>query len=200
MSDLNQPTRYFRGLQQEAFMRLEHAASLKGLLKPFKGKGDLEAWASQCFAMRDELIDMAQRQVLAQACGHPFHLLPVELAQQTTGAGTVFLRWRRHDRSAMGVALWQEQIASTSTPVNLLADLHAIELQRHVEHADQSAAHPGQAGTGMRQQGGRGGRRLPAPDRIHSRCDARSVIAPGIPARARSRRGTGISTTTEITP
>ena len=41
MSDLYQPTRYFRGLQQGAFMRLEHAASLKGLLKPFKGKGDL---------------------------------------------------------------------------------------------------------------------------------------------------------------
>ena len=130
MSDPNREPRYFQGLQQAAFMKLEHAASLKGLLKPFKGKGDLEAWASQCFAMRDELIDMAQRQVLAQACGHPFHLLPVELAQQTTGAGTVFLRWRRHDRSAMGVALWQEQIASTSTPVNLLADLHAIEMQR----------------------------------------------------------------------
>jgi len=104
MSDLNQPTRYFRGLQQGAFMRLEHAASLKGLLKPFKGKGDLEAWASQCFAMRDELIGLAQRQVLQQAGGH--------------------------DRSAMGVALWQELMASTSTPVNLLADLHAIELQR----------------------------------------------------------------------
>ena len=130
MSDLNQPTRYFRGLQQGAFMRLEHAASLKGLLKPFKGKGDLEAWASQCFAMRDELIGLAQRQVLQQAGGHPFHLLPVELAQQTTGAGTTFLRWRRNDRSAMGVALWQELMASTSTPVNLLADLHAIELQR----------------------------------------------------------------------
>ncbi|WP_431521261.1 DUF3158 family protein [Diaphorobacter nitroreducens] len=101
-----------------------------GLLKPFKSKGDLEAWASQCFAMRDELIALSQRQVLAQACGHPFHLLPVELAQQTTGAGTAFLRWRRHDRSAMGVALWQELMASPGTPVNLLADLHAIELQR----------------------------------------------------------------------
>ena len=178
MSDLNQSTRYFRGLQQGAFMRLEHAASLKGLLKPFKGKGDLEAWASQCFAMRDELIGLAQRQVLQQAGGHPFHLLPVELAQQTTGAGTTFLRWRRNDRSAMGVALWQALMASTSTPVNLLADLHA----------------------GMRQQGGRGGRRLPAPARVHTPRSARSVIASGTPARARRRRGTGISTTTEITP
>ncbi|MGR2727768.1 DUF3158 family protein, partial [Xanthomonas arboricola pv. corylina] len=132
MSDQDQdrPTLYFQSLQQTAFMRLEHAASLKGLLKPFKGKGPLDIWASQCFAMRDELMGLAQRQVLAQACGHPFHLLPIELAQQSTGAGTAFLRWRRHDRSAMGVALWQELIVSTSTPVNLLADLHAIELQR----------------------------------------------------------------------
>ena len=130
MSDPNRETRYFRPLQQTAFMRLEHAGSQKGLLRPFKGKGDLEAWASQCFAMRDELIGLAQRQVLQQAAGHPFHLLPVELAQQATGAGTTFLRWRKHDRSAMGVALWQELMASTSTPVNLLADLHAIELQR----------------------------------------------------------------------
>ncbi|EOX6785721.1 DUF3158 family protein [Pseudomonas aeruginosa] len=130
MNDPNSEPRYFRGLQQTAFVKLEHAAYLKGLLRPFKGKGDLETWASQCFDMRDELIALAQRQVLLQAGGHPFHLLPVELAQQTTGAGTTFLRWRRHDRSAMGVALWQELMASTATPVNLLADLHAIELQR----------------------------------------------------------------------
>ena len=130
MSDPNREPRYFQGLQQAAFMKLEHAASLKGLLKPFKGKGDLEAWASQCFAMRDELIGLTQRQVLPQAVGHPFHLLPVELAQQTTGAGTAFLRWRKHDRSAMGVALWQELMANIGTPVNLLAELQAIELQR----------------------------------------------------------------------
>ncbi|MBD3991858.1 DUF3158 family protein, partial [Xanthomonas citri pv. citri] len=72
MSDPNRDTRYIRALQHPAFMRLEHAGSLKGLLKPFKGKGDLEAWASQCFAMRDNLIGLAQRQVLPQAIGHPF--------------------------------------------------------------------------------------------------------------------------------
>jgi hypothetical protein len=91
----------------------------------------LEAWASQCFAMRDELIGLAQRQVLQQARGHPFHLLPVELAQQTTGAG--------NDVSCAGATTtarpwaWpcgRTLMASTSTPVNLLADLHAIELQR----------------------------------------------------------------------
>jgi len=141
MSDPNHDLGYFRPLQQTAFMKLEHAASLKGLLKPFKGKGPLEDWASQCFAIRDELIGLAQRQVLQQAVGHPFHLLPIELAQQTTGAGTTFLRWRKHDRSAMGVALWQEVMASTSTPVNLLADLHAIELQRITLNMQVSLLH-----------------------------------------------------------
>ena len=130
MSDPARDIRYFHRLEQTAFMKLEHAASLKGLLKPFKGKGDLESWANHCFAMRDELIGLAQRQVLQQVVGHPFHLLPIELAQQTTGAGTAFLRWRKHDRSVMGVTLWQQLMASTGTPVNLLADLHAIELQR----------------------------------------------------------------------
>jgi integrating conjugative element protein (TIGR03761 family) len=51
MSDPNREPRYFQGLQQAAFMKLEHAASLKGLLKPFKGKGDLRpgpASASPC--------------------------------------------------------------------------------------------------------------------------------------------------------
>jgi hypothetical protein len=34
------------------------------------------------------------------------------------------------DRSAMGVALWQQMMASNATPVNLLGDLYAIEQQR----------------------------------------------------------------------
>ena len=73
---------------------------------------------------------LSERRVLAQARGYPFRLLSIELAQQRTGAGTTFLRWRKHDRSAMGVALWQEVMASTATPVNLLEDLLALEQQR----------------------------------------------------------------------
>lgn len=132
---------YFQLLEQADFIRLEQAAYLKGLLRPFKGKGTLEVWASQCHALRDQLIALAQRRVLQQAHGYPFHLLPVELAQQRTGAGTAFLRWRTLDRSAMGVALWQEMMASTATPVNLLGDLHALEQQRIVLNMQISLLH-----------------------------------------------------------
>src|SRR5690606_20677399 len=112
------------------FRRLEHAAYLKGLLKPFKGKGSLETWANQCSTLRDDLIALAQRRVLPQARGYPFNLLGVQLAQQTTGAGTTFLRWRNLDRSCMGVELWEALLPDPATPASLIDDLYAMEHQR----------------------------------------------------------------------
>lgn len=131
----------FNALEQADFQKLEHAAYLKGLLKPFKGKGSLEDWAGQCTALRDDLIELAQRRVLAQARSHPFNLLPVQLAQQTTGAGTTFLRWRNLDRSRMGTVLWEEQLASPGTPSSLIDDLYAIEVQRIVLNLQISLTH-----------------------------------------------------------
>ena len=133
------PRRY-RRLEQADFLRLKHAPSLKGLLKPFKGKGEWEAWASECAALRDGVMILAQR-VLAQAAAYPFNLLPVVLAQQTTGAGTTFLRWRMFDRSAMGVTLWEALIASPNTPAALVHDLYALELERIALNLQVSLTH-----------------------------------------------------------
>jgi len=134
-------SRRFAPLEQTAFQALKQGASLKGLLRPFKGKGELEDWANDCFDIRDDLISLAQRRVLPQARHHPFDLFPVELAQQSTGAGTAFLRWRKTDRSAMGVALWQALVASSNTPASLVADLLAMEEQRIVLNMQISLLH-----------------------------------------------------------
>ena len=123
-------TTFFNPLQQQAFLSLEQAASLKGLLKPFKGKGALEELAVHCEQLRDQLIQLARLHILKQAQAYPFALLPVQLAQQTTGAGTVFLRWRTVDRSIMGVHLWDGLIGSKNTPSHLTNDLFCMELQR----------------------------------------------------------------------
>jgi hypothetical protein len=131
----------FTPLEQGDFQRLEHAGYLKGLLNPFKGKGALETWANQCLALRDGVMALAQRQVLAQARAYPFNLLGAQLAQQRTGAGTSFLRWRNPDRSAMGVALWEALIAQRSTPALLIDDLYAIERQRVVLNMQISLTH-----------------------------------------------------------
>ena len=131
----------FVALEQADFQRLEHAGYLKGLLQPFKGKGSLENWASQCTSLRDGVIGLAQRRVLPQARAYPFSLLGVQLAQQTTGAGTTFLRWRNLERSSMGVALWEALLANPATPASLIDELYAMELQRIVLNMQISLTH-----------------------------------------------------------
>ncbi|MET0661320.1 MAG: DUF3158 family protein [Steroidobacteraceae bacterium] len=136
----SRPSRFFDPLEQADFIRLEHAASLKGLLKPFKGKGELATWASQCESLRGGLIVRAQR-LLSQATAYPFNQLPVELALQTTGAGTAFLRWRNTDRSAMGVSLWVDLMRHANTPPPLVHELFALELQRIALNMQISLTH-----------------------------------------------------------
>ena len=134
------PARLFDPLEQGDFIRLEHAASLKGLLKPFTGKGDLTDWGSQCESLRDGLMRLAQR-IVSQATAYPFSRLPTLLAQQTTSAGTAFLRWRNADRSAMGVLLWAELISNPLTPPALVHELFALERERIVLNMQISLTH-----------------------------------------------------------
>lgn len=132
--------RLFDPLKQTDFIRLEQAASLKGLLKPFTGKGELASWSSQCEGLRDGLMRLAQR-LVSQATAYPFSHLPVLLAQQTTSAGTAFLRWRNADRSAMGVSLWAELMGDPSTPAALVHELFALERERIVLNMQISLTH-----------------------------------------------------------
>lgn len=117
---------YYRALQHDAFLMLKHADSLKGL---FKGKR-LSELASHSQTLRDELIELAKAQMLSQVKSYPFALLPVELALQTTGAGTAFLRWRKKDRSKMGVSLWEALINEPQVSDKLINDLYLIECER----------------------------------------------------------------------
>lgn len=133
--------RYFTPLDEADLQHLAYAAYLKGLLNPFKGKGSLEVWANQCSAIRDGLIALAEGRVLAQARRYPFNLLPVQLAQQVTGAGTTFLRWRNLDRTSMGVWLWEQCIESDATPNALVDDLLALEQQRIILNMQISLSH-----------------------------------------------------------
>lgn len=130
----------FQPLQQEAFQRLQQAASLKGLLKPFKGKGELAQFADLCRAQELELKALAQ-EVLNQARRYPFTLVAVRLTEQNTQAGTQFLRWQQVTDRRMGVGVWAEMIASPRTPASLLQDLYAIELQRITLNMQMSLVH-----------------------------------------------------------
>ncbi|SDZ24131.1 Protein of unknown function [Pseudomonas sp. PDC86] len=130
----------FRPLQQEAFQRLQQAASLKGLLKPFKGKGELTQFADLCRAQAADLKALAQ-EVLEQARCYPFTLVPVRLTEQNTQAGTQFLRWQKVTDRRMGVGVWTEMMGSPRTPESMLQDLYAMELQRITLNMQMSLMH-----------------------------------------------------------
>ena len=130
----------FRPLQQEAFQRLQQAASLKGLLKPFKGKGELTQFADLCRAQAADLKALAQ-EVLSQARRYPFTLVPVRLTEQNTQAGTQFLRWQQVTDRRMGVGVWADMMGSSRTPEIMLQDLYAMELQRITLNMQMSLMH-----------------------------------------------------------
>ncbi|WP_416768952.1 DUF3158 family protein [Pseudomonas sp. RHF3.3-3] len=78
---------------------------------------------------------MSQRASATAHCcwnRYPFTLLPIRLIKPSTGAGTIFLRWSRSDRTKMGADLWAELVRDEHTPINLISDLYALELQRIV--------------------------------------------------------------------
>ena len=123
----------FKALQQGDYQLLQHSASLKGLLKPFKGpfkgKGSLGELAEHCASLEAGLRTLAQ-QVLAQVRQYPFALLPVRLIEQNTAAGTTFLRWQSVQDRRMGVSVWAGMVHAPRTPAHLLQDLLALEQHR----------------------------------------------------------------------
>ncbi|PWU32053.1 integrase [Pseudomonas sp. RW407] len=129
-----------RPLQQTAYQGLQQSASLKGLLRPFKGKGEMDQLAQQCQALEVGLKALAQ-EVLAQVRYHPFSLLPVRLIEQNTQAGTTFLRWQHIQSRRMGVGIWAEMLQQPKTPSNLLQDLLALEQQRIILNMQMSLIH-----------------------------------------------------------
>lgn len=131
----------FQPLQQDAFTGLQHAPFLKGLLKPFKGKGGMLQLAELCRSLEGDLNALAKDQVLAQANRHPYTLLPVRMVRQRTSAGTVFLRWQEMGTRQMGVNVWSSLLADPRTPESLLQDLHAMEQQRVALNMQISLVH-----------------------------------------------------------
>lgn len=127
------------GLTPAAYHRLEHAASLKGLLQPFKGKGGLDALAHLARRTESQLAELMA--ALEQAALPGQALLDLRLARQRTRAGSVFLRWRTRDFARMGVDVWAQQMADPSLPAACRTALYCLELDRIALNLQMSVTH-----------------------------------------------------------
>lgn len=127
-------------LTSDAYRQLEHAASLKGLLKPFKGKGELEHLAQVAREIEAQLCHLMEA-VVQQAGLPPYSLLDIRLVLQKTSAGSTFLRWRTHDFARMGVAVWERQIRNNALPQVVREGLHRFECERIALNLQMSVMH-----------------------------------------------------------
>ena len=130
----------FETLTQDAYRQLEHAASLKGLLKPFKGKGELEHLAQVAREIEAQLYHLMEA-VVQQAGQPPYSLLDIRLVLQNTSAGSTFLRWRTRDFSRMGVAVWERQVSNKILPQATREGLHRFECDRIALNLQMSVVH-----------------------------------------------------------
>lgn len=127
-------------LTADAYRQLEHAASLKGLLKPFKGKGELEHLAQVARDIEVQLGRLMEA-VIQQAGRPPYSLLGMRLVLQNTGTGSTFLRWRTRNYACMGVAVWEHQVANPALPPAIREGLYRFECDRIALNLQMSVVH-----------------------------------------------------------
>jgi hypothetical protein len=130
----------FEALTPDAYRQLEHAASLKGLLKPFKGKGELEHLAQVAREIEAQLRHLMVA-VVQQAGQPPYSLLDIRLVLQNTSAGSTFLRWRTRDFARMGVAVWERQVGNQTLSQVVREGLHRFECDRIALNLQMSVVH-----------------------------------------------------------
>ena len=127
-------------LTADAYRQLEHAASLKGLLKPFKGKGELEHLAQVARDIEAQLCQLMEA-VIHQAGRPPYSLLDTRLVLQNTGTGSAFLRWRTRDFARMGVAVWEQQVTNPILSPAMREGLYQFECERIALNLQMSIVH-----------------------------------------------------------
>ncbi|MGF6318071.1 DUF3158 family protein [Pseudomonas frederiksbergensis] len=127
-------------LTPDAYRQLEHTASLKGLLKPFKGKGELEHLAQMAREIEAQLCHLMEA-VVQQAGQPPYSLLDIRLVLQNTSAGSTFLRWRTRDFARMGVSVWERQVCNKALSQVVREGLRRFECDRIALNLQMSVVH-----------------------------------------------------------
>lgn len=111
--------------------RFARKSSLKGLLKAFKGKGELRALVQELQALR---VQLQQRQpMLKQAVYElPGSNVPLILCSNPARSGVSYLRWRNLDNNRSGSVALQEAIQQPDMSDELRDALMALEWRRQV--------------------------------------------------------------------
>ncbi len=124
----------------QAYRELEQGASLKGLLKPFKGKGELLEFAVTLRRLQAQLAHLMAATVVV-ASQPPFSLLDLRLVTQRSAPETLLLRWRSRDFSRMGVPVWVQAMQQPQLSRSVREALYQLEVNRTLLNLQMSSLH-----------------------------------------------------------
>ena len=111
--------------------RSARKSSLKGLLKAFKGKGELRALVRELQALRVQLQQL--QPMLKQAVYElPGRNIPLILCSNPARSGVSYLRWRNLDNNRSGSVALQEVIQRPDVSDELRDALMTLEWRRQV--------------------------------------------------------------------
>ncbi|MCK9535698.1 MAG: DUF3158 family protein [Pseudomonas sp.] len=117
-------------VEQAPYYKVKHAPSLKGLLKPFKGKGDYVVLEQQMIEAREGIAAMID-EIVEMWAKPPFSLLAIQAGTQASPSGAHHLRWRSRGRAQrMGFGVWAKAMQDKQTPKDLLEELYWFEALR----------------------------------------------------------------------
>ena len=111
--------------------RSARKSSLKGLLKAFKGQGELRALVLELQSLRAQL--QQHQPVLKQAVYElPGRNVPLILCSNPARSGISYLRWRNLDNNRSGSVALQEAIQQPDVTDELRDALMALEWRRQI--------------------------------------------------------------------
>jgi len=128
----------YAALAHEDYNPIAYKASLKGLLKPFKGKGDLMQLENNMKDAR-EALRVIQQRLIQSATYYPVGLLPIMLTLCPAPSGAWFLRWRNQQNNKSGLPALSGLIQNKSLPISARDILLEIEKDRIVFNMQISA-------------------------------------------------------------
>lgn len=134
---MNNPITGYQSLADEDYKMLAYISSLKGLLKPFKSKGELELLESNARSVREMMEPLMQR-LIQSARRYPVRQLPLIFTIGPALSGANFLRWRNQQNNKSGTPAFSNLIGDPKIPQRARDALLEIERDRIVFNMQMS--------------------------------------------------------------
>lgn len=127
----------YQSLADEDYKILAYISSLKGLLKPFNSKGELELLENNAQHVR-EMMKPLMQQLIRSARRYPVRQLPLIFTIGPAPSGANFLRWRNQQNNKSGTPAFSHLISDPRIPQRARDALLEIERDRIVFNMQMS--------------------------------------------------------------